>query len=542
MKLKTRLIIAFLVIILVPFLLFSVVFWGFTRFQRHAIEQNYGVSVSVENISDSMRLIGQTTQGIFEQLSQQSKDDPQQFLQEAYLDQINAELLEKHSYLLVRKDGAIFYNGSGEEIDRLFEALPKYRSFSSTSDGGSYIGKDIRVFVKQLDVAVPFVGANALDSDETSEDTNTSGGANALDSDGNSENTNTSNGKSVSEVSVFIVSSVSELVAQNSRLIVDLLISIVVILIFAAFLMIVWIYTGVHAPLHKLSEATHRIKEEDFDFELDVKGKDEISELCRDFDEMRQRLKDLDEEKKAFDRQSKELISNISHDLKTPITAVKGYVEGIMDGVADTPEKMDRYIRTIYIKANDMDRLINELTFYSKIDTNKIPYNFNRIDVAEYFDDCAEEVGLEMRERSIVFSYINTVEPGTLIIADAEQLKRVINNIIGNSVKYMDKDKKYVQLRVMDVGDFVQVELEDNGKGIPNQALVSIFDRFYRTDQSRNSAQGGSGIGLSIVKKIVEDHGGRIWATSKVGEGTVMHFVIRKYVEVEAFAAKGAKA
>ena len=127
---------------------------------------------------------------------------------------------------------------------------------------------------------------------------------------------------------------------------------------------------------------------------------------------------------------------------------------------------------------------------------------------------------------------INTVEVGTLIIADAEQMKRVINNIIGNSVKYMDKSKKYVQLRVMDVGDFIQVEIEDNGKGIPNKELPSIFDRFYRTDLSRNSAQGGSGIGLSIVKKIIEDHGGRIWATSKCGEGTVMHFEIRKYQEV----------
>lgn len=504
MKLKTRLIIAFLVIILVPFLLFGVAFWGFTNFQIQSIEKNYGVSVSVKNISDSLRVIGQATREIFEDLEKQADRAPENFLDENYLAQVNQELTYRHSYLLVRRDQELYFNGSGEDVSELFEALPAFRGFSSASDGGSYIGRDVQVFIKQLDIRVP-------------EMNNTKGQTDAS-----------------CELSVFIVSSVKEITAQNGRLVMDLLISIFVILIFAAFLMIVWIYTGIHMPLEKLSEATHRIKEEDFDFELDVKGKDEISELCRDFDEMRQRLKDLDEEKKTFDRQSKELISNISHDLKTPITAVKGYVEGIMDGVADTPEKMDRYIRTIYIKANDMDRLINELTFYSKIDTNKIPYNFNRIDVGEYFDDCAEEVGLEMRERSIVFSYINTVEPGTLIIADAEQLKRVINNIIGNSVKYMDKERKYVQLRVMDVGDFIQVELEDNGKGIPNQELVSIFDRFYRTDLSRNSAQGGSGIGLSIVKKIVEDHGGRIWATSKVGEGTVMHFVVRKYQEVRA--------
>ena len=203
-----------------------------------------------------------------------------------------------------------------------------------------------------------------------------------------------------------------------------------------------------------------------------------------------------------------------------------------MDGVADTPQKMDRYIKTIYNKANDMDRLINELTFYSKIDTNRIPYTFNKINVAEYFDDCAEEVCLDLEERNIRFTYLNQVDKNTVIIADAEQMKRVINNIIGNSIKYIDKPRGKIELRILDAGDFIQVELEDNGKGIEAKNLPNIFDRFYRTDASRNSSQGGSGIGLSIVRKIIEDHGGKIWASSKLGRGTTISFVIRKYQEV----------
>ena len=119
-----------------------------------------------------------------------------------------------------------------------------------------------------------------------------------------------------------------------------------------------------------------------------------------------------------------------------------------------------------------------------------------------------------------------------MIIADPEQLRRVINNIVGNCVKYMDKQKGVLNIRVKDVGDFIQVEIEDNGRGIAQKDLPYIFDRFYRTDASRNSATGGSGIGLSIVKKIIEDHGGNIWATSKEGTGTIMYFVIRKYQEV----------
>ncbi len=204
-----------------------------------------------------------------------------------------------------------------------------------------------------------------------------------------------------------------------------------------------------------------------------------------------------------------------------------------MDGVADTPEKMDKYIKTIYNKANDMDKLINELTMYSGIDSNRIPYNFHRINVADYFGDCVEEVGLDLESKNIKLNYSNLVQPDTVVIADPEQMKKVINNIISNSVKYMDKPKGVIDIRILDEGESIRVELEDNGKGIAQKDLQRIFERFYRTDASRNSAQGGSGIGLSIVKKIIEDHGGYIWATSREGEGTCMHFVLRKYIELQ---------
>lgn len=312
----------------------------------------------------------------------------------------------------------------------------------------------------------------------------------------------------------------------------DLFFTALVILIFTSVSIGLWIYRSVATPLVKLRKATQNIKEGNLDFVLEVDGTDEFAELCRDFEEMRRRLKESAEEKVLLDKENKELISNISHDLKTPITAVKGYVEGIMDGVADTPEKMDRYVRTIYNKTNEMDHLINELTFYSKIDTNRIPYTFSKLNVDDYFSDCAEEVGLELETRGIQLYYANYVEKDVLVIADGEQIRRVIHNIISNAIKYMDKPKGVIQIRVKDVGDFIQVEIEDNGKGIASKDLTYIFDRFYRTDVSRNSSKGGSGIGLSIVRKILEDHGGKVWATSREGIRTIMYFVLRKYQEV----------
>ena len=312
----------------------------------------------------------------------------------------------------------------------------------------------------------------------------------------------------------------------------DMILTATIILVFTALSVGLWIYRSIAVPLVKLRKATRNIKEGNLDFVLEVEGNDEFSQLCQDFEEMRKRLKESTEEKILMDKENKELISNISHDLKTPITAVKGYVEGIMDGVADTPEKMDRYVRTIYNKANEMDHLINELTFYSKIDTNRIPYTFSKLNVEDYFSDCAEELGLEMETRGIELVYANYVEKDVQVIADGEQIRRVIHNIVSNAIKYMEKPRGIIQIRVKDVGDFIQVEIEDNGKGIAAKDLPYIFDRFYRTDVSRNSSKGGSGIGLSIVKKIMEDHGGKVWATSRLGIGTIMYFVLRKYQEV----------
>jgi signal transduction histidine kinase len=296
--------------------------------------------------------------------------------------------------------------------------------------------------------------------------------------------------------------------------------------------MVVWIYRSLITPIKKLQAAAENIKNGNLDSAVDVGGDDELGKLGVAFEEMRLRLKDNAEEKLNDERENRALISNIAHDLKTPITAVKGYSEGILDGVANTPEKVEQYVRTIYNKSNEMDTLINELTLYSKIDSNRIPYNFAKINVKDYFQDCVEEIGLDLEAKGIGLSYYNYVDPDVVIIADPEQLRRVINNIINNSVKYMDKPKGFINIRVKDVGDFIQVEMEDNGRGISQHDLPYIFDRFFRADTSRSSATGGSGIGLSIVKKIIDDHGGKIWATSKEDNGTTMYFVIRKYEEV----------
>ena len=486
MKFKTRLLITSISIVLVPLLLTSIAFIVVASHVENMENevglldrQNLAAAYTIENYSHMTEAVLQEVKSYIEQNSAKLED-------KEYLDKISGELNNKFSYIIVRKDDEVYYTDNDTDTKRIFAMLPEYGNEMPDSETGLYYN-DMKRLVKQLDFRF------------------------ADESDG----------------SFFIVTSVRSLISRNA--LKEMIFALILVLCITSIVLTWWMQKGLFTPINQLNTAMQNIAEGNLEYMLTTEEKGEIGELYRNYEDMRLRLKESTDEKFEHEQKNRELVSNISHDLMTPITSIKGYVEGIMDGVADTPEKMDKYIRTIYDKANDMDRLINELTTYSGIDTNRIPYNFRRINVTDYFGDCVEEVGLDLESKNIELNYDALVEPSTQIIADPEQLKRVINNIISNSVKYMNKGKGVIDIRILDELDSIRVEIEDNGMGIAAKDLPNIFERFYRTDASRNSSKGGSGIGLSIVKKIIEDHGGYIWATSKENEGTCMHFVIRKY-------------
>ena len=491
MKFRTKLIITFLTIILLPLLLSVIAFCVIGGVIIHNSDASYGIETTdYSTMSDSLASFSDITDELYASLEKTAGENPGKLTDMEFLDEINEEASRLASYILVRKDIQLFYSGNEVAAQKIFSRLPAY-GFEIPDKNSGFYYNDMQKLVKQIDFSFP---------------------------DG-------------AKGSLFIVTRVNSVISKN--LLIYMFTAILIILVVTSLILTQWISKGVLAPINRLNVAMQNIAEGNFEYVLTSDDSNEIGDLYRNYEDMRLRLKESTEEKIQNERQNKELVSNISHDLKTPITAIKGYVEGIMDGVADTPEKMDRYIKTIYTKANDMDRLINELTYYSGINSNRIPYNFHRINLAEFFQDCVEDVGLDLESKNIELNYSNLVDPRTRIIADPEQLRKVISNIIGNSIKYIDKPRGVINIRILDEVDSVRVEIEDNGKGIAAKDLGNIFERFYRTDASRNSATGGNGIGLSIVKKIIEDHGGYIWATSKEGEGTCLHFVIRKYREAK---------
>lgn len=492
MKLKNKLVISFCIMVFLPVILCSLAMGCLYHIQKESIERTYEVEdgAVLIGVYSPIMIFGGITDGIYEDMKVKVEENPAQFADTGYLDELSQELSDKLSCLVVRVNGRIIYNSTSLPDADIRKILPEYSDTKENiSDVGTYKGGEYQNLIKQL---------------------------NFRDSEGN-------------YYSVSIVTSLKQILPQIKAFIVEVIMVIIFVLMITSLGLTLWIYSSIVRPLNKLKLATNNIKEGNMDFEMPKVSNNEIGDVCRDFEDMRVILKNSSEEKLKSDVEEKELIRNISHDLKTPLTAIKGYVEGLQDGVANTPEKQAKYIQTIANKVNDMDKLIDELTIYSRLDTNRVPYTFVRCNVSDYFGDCCEEIGTELEASQIGLEYNDHLTEPAYMNVDPEQLKRVVNNIISNSVKYMAEGRQgRITIDLYDEGDYIHVIFSDNGIGIAAKDIEHVFERFYRTDESRNSKHGGSGIGLAIVKKIVEDHKGKIWAESVEGEGTTMHLNLIK--------------
>ena len=399
------------------------------------------------------------------------------------MNDINTRLRTNNAFIVIRKDEELVYQGIDKLDVGLEEQLPK--PSGQLGEGVSYITTPNRYMFRQVDF------------------TFTDGEAGSL----------------------YVIAYLGDIMPKFKRFTVSMaLILSCIFVTFSAFISM-FMHREFVVPIKSLKHGTTAIMEGDWDYQVKVDSDDEIGELCQSFNDMREQLKDSMIKQVESEEKNKELIANISHDLKTPITSIKGYVEGIMDGVADSPEKMEKYIRIIYSKANEMDAMINELSLYTKLNSNAIPYNFIALSIDEYLKDFLEEMS-ELDPERFTLHLKNYCKPGTKVTADPEQLGRVVSNIVTNSRKYCDKEMCEVTVRVKPVNDMVQFEFEDNGCGISEEDLPKIFNRTYRADEARRS-MGGSGLGLAIAKKVIEEHGGTMWAGSRLTVGTSIFFTLQ---------------
>ncbi|SES90313.1 histidine kinase [Salinibacillus kushneri] len=305
-------------------------------------------------------------------------------------------------------------------------------------------------------------------------------------------------------------------------------ISIVLIVVLTNGLLTYYVSRSIIKPIKELSHSARKISEGNLEYSVATDRKDELGALSNTFEEMRISLKQAKADQARYERNRQELMASISHDLSTPLTSIKGYVKGIQDGVANTPDKLERYMDIIYKTANDMESLIDNLFRYSKLDIEQIPFTFEKVDLYSFFADFIDELDFELEKEEGTAALQADPKDSYIVEADREQLRRVVTNIVQNSLKYMKREHKKIRVRLKSEAQQVKVEIKDNGSGIPQEDIPHIFESFYRTDASRNSSTGGSGLGLAIVKKIIEEHCGKVWAESEQGQGTSIYFTLKK--------------
>ncbi len=490
MKLWKKIIVACVIIFFIPIIIVVSVGAIMLMRQINVISETYGVyEDGVDAIGNPMVAYSAIIKDSMKKLESSFEEDGSRITDIEYLDDVNSKFAEHHAYLYIRDEDGYVYMGNDNLISDVGIYLTGVGSDVS-GYGGRYVsdGK-VAVLIEQLKISY--------------------------------------NGKEyIAYVVLDIADYLPEAYALLKRYAILLAVLVVVIMLFIILIVKQILIT----PITQLSKATHNIIEGDFDTPIRSVRNDEIGQLQRDFEEMRLHIKENSESQERNAALSKEMMSNISHDLKTPLTAIKGYAEGLRDGVADTPEKQQKYIKTIYAKACFMEELVNDLAYFSKIDNKTAVYNFSKIPIKDYILDCVEDLRMDMEINNIRFMESYQCDDGINVIIDPDEVKRVIKNIIGNAIKYMDKEEGEIRLRVLNDQQFVWITVEDNGRGIEKKDVAHVFDRFFRADSSRGTKQGGTGLGLAICKSVIEAHGGRIFADSVLGKGTVIRFSLPREI------------
>ncbi|MFL0194934.1 ATP-binding protein [Clostridium sp. WILCCON 0269] len=485
MSIKMRLKLSYIAMLIIPFVLIIALNNIFISY----IEGNTRDTIIGRTVKDKISFYNQviSSNNVFiKKVNKQILQNSDELLDTKYLQQLEKSIGLNHTGIVLRKNKSIIYSSDYIKKDLNTLLLPPFDSDTTTPSNNSWHNKTLIILGEQYFYF-----------------------------------------KDGSQGSIFYILDVGAFNKFIRKDTIILIICILFILTFTNGLLTYLISRSIIKPLKELENAANEIEQGNLDYKMNVCSKDEIGEVCKSFEKMRSRLRESLEIQQQYEKNRKELISNISHDLKTPITSIKGYIEGIRDGIADTPDKMNKYINTIYTKANYMDNLIDDLFLFSKLDLNRVLFDFQIVDIRNYIKDCVEEINFDL-DKDIELT-LNIPEDPIMVKVDVQKLNRVIMNIVGNSIKYKTLRKLKINITVKDKNAYTIIEIKDNGRGISEEGLPYIFDRFFRADTSRETTSGGSGLGLAIVKKIIEEHGGQIWAHSSLNEGTTIFFTLKKH-------------
>lgn len=285
------------------------------------------------------------------------------------------------------------------------------------------------------------------------------------------------------------------------------------------------IFQSIMSPIDTLVNGVHEIRDGNLTYRIEYKNNDEFAAICSDFNEMAARLLDMVNQRQKDEQNQKELLAGISHDLRTPLTSIKSYVKGLRDGVAKGSEKENEYLDVIYRKTCEMEGLIDQLFLFSKLETGNFPFHFKPVSIHKYIVTLLDSLAYDLRDSHASIT-LNSSCGTQKVLLDGVQMRRVLSNILDNSVKHNKDREIHIDAALYQEGSNVIIRLQDDGKGVSDQQLSRMFDIFYRGDEARSNPSSGSGLGLSITKKIVTAHGGKITAETSDGLAVIIELPI----------------
>lgn len=485
MSIRFRLLLSFTSVVIVSVILFILSAYLLSV----AVTGDFRSIRSFYTIHYSLHPLSEEEESLFLDLKYLAKHDPLQLKNQVLLEEYNFQLKMVQASLVIRENDQLLFVAPALEGVDLSSILPKYDMGNNTIRNTMNIGSRFFSYSKFDFHFSPETGDKG---------------------------------------SIFVIRERSPF-AEMVRTLLPLLIGIfIIILLLTGFLLYRYVTRKIVKPLDELRQSAEHIKSGDLTFQLKSGSKDEVGQLVQTFDQMRQKLYDSIQLQLRYEENRKQLLSNISHDLRTPITTIKGYSEGIRDGVTNTEEKLQQYVRAIHTRATDMERLVDELLFYSKLDLKKEPFSFEQLELSPFLHHIADEMAIEFDNHQVELQWDEALQGPLFVLADREKLKRVVINLLDNSIKYMVQPPKKITIGLERQEQQAIIYVEDNGPGIDQHSLPHIFERFYRAEPSRNqSTASGSGLGLAIAEQIIKGHGGTIWASSQLGRGTRITFTLK---------------
>jgi len=305
-----------------------------------------------------------------------------------------------------------------------------------------------------------------------------------------------------------------------------ILLYLLLVVILANILLAKYITGRILSPINTLAKGVHEISNGNLAHRIKYEGGDEFDAVCADFNEMAARLARMVAERQADENSRRELIAGISHDLRTPLTSVKAYIEGLRKGVAATPQMQEKYLDTIQSKTEDIEYIIKQLFLFSQIDIGEFPLHLESVDIGDELAGMLAGFADEYREKGLTVKLTEPIQ-GTSVLIDTVQFRNIVENVLNNSVKYCNRKDACAEIACEQIAaDQLSITIADNGPGVSDEMLEKLFEVFYRGDAARNNPAQGSGLGLAISAKMIGRMNGSIRAENVPGGGLAIEITL----------------